>query len=147
MRKHKFWLLVGLVVALSLALAACQPETVTVVETVVVEKEGETVVETVEVEVEKEVVVTEVVEKEDAKPLKNFEKSVVYQDVHFAYDKEEEIVLKDINIKVQKGEVIAFVGQSGAGKTTLVDLLPRFYDVDAGTIEIDGQNINEFTLS
>ncbi len=64
MRKHKFWLLVGLVVALSLALAACQPETVTVVETVVVEKEGETVVETVEVEVEKEVVVTEVVEKE-----------------------------------------------------------------------------------
>jgi len=89
----------------------------------------------------------DVVEKEDAKELKSFQKGVEYKNVNFSYNQDEKTVLKDINLKVDKGEVVAFVGQSGAGKTTLVDLLPRFYDVDSGDITIDGHNVKDLTLN
>jgi len=57
------------------------------------------------------------------------------------------MVLKNINLKINKNEVLAIVGESGVGKTTLVNLIPRFYDVTAGSIEIDGTDIRDMTLN
>ena len=71
-------------------------------------------------------------------------RGIEFQDVSFKY--EEGWVLKNINLKIQAGEVVAFVGASGGGKTTLVNLVPRFYDVDSGRILIDGADIRELTV-
>lgn len=75
----------------------------------------------------------------DAIELKKIEKSVSFKNVNFAYDTIP--VLKDINLTVEKGQIIAIVGESGAGKSTMLDLVPRFYDTLSGTIEIDGTDI------
>jgi subfamily B ATP-binding cassette protein MsbA len=80
----------------------------------------------------------------DAKPIKDVKDSIVYSDVTFAY--EEKVVLKNISLKIEKGKTIALVGQSGSGKTTFVDLLPRFYDVIGGQIMIDGADIRNLRL-
>jgi len=87
-------------------------------------------------------------ESPDAKPINGFSGAIEYKNVSFAYknNKEREI-LKGINLRVEKGKMIALVGQSGAGKTTLVDLLPRFYDVLSGEILIDGQDIRESKIA
>jgi ATP-binding cassette, subfamily B, bacterial MsbA len=87
-------------------------------------------------------------ESPDAKPINGFSREIEYKNVSFAYknNKEREI-LKGINLRVEKGKMIALVGQSGAGKTTLVDLLPRFYDVLSGEILIDGQDIRESKIA
>ena len=71
--------------------------------------------------------------------------AVSFKDVRFSYVDGEE-VLKGINLEVQPGETIAIVGSTGAGKSTIINLLNRFYDIDAGSIEIDGIPIQEFTL-
>lgn len=76
---------------------------------------------------------------------KNFKGDLLFQDVRFSYVKNEE-VLKGINLKVNAGETIAIVGSTGAGKSTIINLLNRFYEIDSGTISIDGTNINEYTL-
>lgn len=76
----------------------------------------------------------------------SFEEKIVYENVEFKYEDSNEYVLKDINFEVIKGQIIAFVGSSGAGKTTLVDLLPRFYDPTGGRILIDGLDIKEIKL-
>lgn len=70
--------------------------------------------------------------------------AIAYRDVYFAYRKEDGPVLRDVSITVRKGELVALVGPSGAGKTTFVDLLPRFYESDTGTITIDGIDIRDF---
>ncbi|MFO8068670.1 MAG: ABC transporter ATP-binding protein [Alkalibacterium sp.] len=70
---------------------------------------------------------------------------IEYKNVVFSYEKDQ-VVLKDINLKIDAGETIAFVGPSGAGKTTICNLLPRFYDIDSGKITIDGYSIKEITL-
>jgi len=88
----------------------------------------------------------DITEKEDAIELQNFEDKIEYNQITFSYNKEEGPVLKDIDITAPKGEVVAFVGESGAGKTTLVDLLPRFYDPNSGAITIDGIDIRDYTL-
>jgi subfamily B ATP-binding cassette protein MsbA len=81
-------------------------------------------------------------DKPGAQELKQFTKAIEYNDVSFAYHKGDEgYVLKNINLKIEKGKMIALVGQSGSGKTTLADMLPRFYDCDKGEILIDGSNI------
>lgn len=80
---------------------------------------------------------------ENPVPVKPFEKEIVYKDVWFKYD--EEWVLKNINLTIQTGKTIALVGQSGSGKSTMVDLLPRFYDVNKGQITIDGVNVKDMT--
>jgi ATP-binding cassette, subfamily B, bacterial MsbA len=72
-----------------------------------------------------------------------FEKEIVFSNVHFGYTETE--VLTHINLTVQKGQTIALVGPSGAGKTTLTDLIPRFYDVSQGNITMDGIDIRNFT--
>ena len=86
----------------------------------------------------------EIKEEEGAIPLPPISKGVDFQDITFKYD--EEPVLKDISLHVNVGEVIALVGMSGAGKTSLVNLLPRFYDVEEGQILIDGHDIRKVTL-
>lgn len=71
---------------------------------------------------------------------------ISFENVHFSYDEKEEMVLKDITLHVKKGETIAFVGMSGGGKSTLVSLIPRFYDVTKGRITLDGVDIRQFKV-
>jgi subfamily B ATP-binding cassette protein MsbA len=77
--------------------------------------------------------------------LPKISKDIDIQDVTFSYD--ETPVLRHVNLKIRAGEMIAFVGMSGGGKTTLVNLIPRFYDVNNGRILIDGQDIRDVTIS
>ena len=74
----------------------------------------------------------------------NFQKSIVFKSVSFSYDKNE--VIENINFELPKGRKIAFVGSSGSGKSTILDLLIRFYDPNLGSILLDGKNIKEFNL-
>lgn len=75
----------------------------------------------------------------------HFEGTIKFEDVRFSYIKEEE-VLKGISFEVKSGETIAIVGSTGAGKSTIINLLNRFYEIDSGTIYVDNQNIDTFTL-
>ncbi|EAC7842244.1 ABC transporter ATP-binding protein [Listeria monocytogenes] len=84
-------------------------------------------------------------DEKDAKPAKVFCGDIAYNDVSFEYS-DGKNVLNHINLSIKAGETVAFVGPSGAGKTTICNLLPRFYDVSAGEITIDGENIKRFTL-
>jgi ATP-binding cassette, subfamily B, bacterial MsbA len=79
-----------------------------------------------------------------ARPLPAFSREIEFAGVSFSYDSTP--VLREINLLALKGEVIALVGSSGAGKTTLVNLLPRFYELTSGSIRIDGQDIREVTI-
>lgn len=83
-------------------------------------------------------------EKADAQSIVTLKNSIEYRDVTFAYD--EKIVLNHVSITIEKGKTIALVGQSGSGKTTFVDLLPRFYDVIGGQILIDGIDLRDLKL-
>ncbi len=84
-------------------------------------------------------------EKKDAVALTEVKQGIEYQDVSFEYVAGKP-VLQGINLQINKGETVAFVGNSGGGKTTLVNLLPRFYDVKDGKIMIDGVDIRDYTL-
>ena len=86
-----------------------------------------------------------VVNKPDAPPFHFKSGSVNFKDVKFSYDDKKQ-VLKNVNFSVPPGTTIAFVGQTGAGKSTILKLLDRFYDVTEGSIEIDGQDIREVDL-
>src|SRR3989338_1399064 len=83
-------------------------------------------------------------EKSPAQQLAGFKNNIVFLDVWFSYADQD--ILKGINMEVKKGQMLAIVGQSGTGKTTLVDLIPRFYDPKKGKILIDGIDIQETTL-
>ena len=80
----------------------------------------------------------------DAKPITSFSHSIEFKNVSFAY--EDKIILKNINLRIEKGKTIALVGSSGAGKSSLADLVPRFHDVSGGELLIDGVNIRNYTL-
>lgn len=84
--------------------------------------------------------------KPGAKPLQSIKNTIEYKDVCFEYLPGKP-VLKNINLTIAKGQTIAFVGNSGGGKTTLVNLLPRFYDVKSGQILIDGEDIRNLELN
>lgn len=88
----------------------------------------------------------EVVEEPGARTVGPFEDSIVYDDVSFAYEDHEGPVLEDISFTIAKGEVVALVGPSGGGKSTMVDLLPRFYDPQEGRILFDGVDLRELRL-
>ncbi len=84
-------------------------------------------------------------QKVDAKPLTKFEKSIEFRNVSFSYESDQP-VLKNFNLIINKGETVALVGQSGSGKTTVANLMTRFYDVSEGEIIIDGTPIQDVKL-
>jgi len=84
-------------------------------------------------------------EKPDALPIKEFIDSIEFRGVWYAYNSEP--VLKDINLKIKKGQTVAIVGKSGAGKSTLADLIPRFIDVDRGSVLIDGKDVRDLKMA
>ena len=83
-------------------------------------------------------------EKKDPVRIKKFAESIEYKNVSFKYARE--YVLKDVNVRIDKGRIIALVGPSGGGKSTFVDLLPRFYDVSQGELLVDGVNIRDYKI-
>lgn len=87
----------------------------------------------------------EIQDKPDAPVLTSFKESLRFEDVHFSYETKE--IIKGISFEVKRGESIALVGASGSGKSTIADLVSRFYDVDKGRIVIDGTDIREYNLS
>lgn len=87
-----------------------------------------------------------IVNKENAKEISTFGSNIEYKNVSFSYDGERD-VLKNVNVSIPKGKTVALVGQSGSGKTTFADLLPRFYDVKSGGIFIDGENIRDYKIA
>lgn len=90
--------------------------------------------------------VEELSEGSDGREAPVFEKEIRFDHVWFKYPGTKKFVLEDVDFSVKKGEVIAIVGSSGAGKTTVLDLLPRFYDISRGAIRIDGKDIQEILL-
>lgn len=87
-----------------------------------------------------------IVDAEDAVPIARFKSELVFNDVSFKYDDSDELILQNISFKASKGDIVAFVGPSGGGKSTLVDLMPRFYDVHKGAILLDGTDIRKYTI-
>ena len=79
--------------------------------------------------------------------LKINNSNIVFKDVDFKYEKTNKQAINNINLSILGGTMTAFVGHSGAGKSTIINLLPRFYDPQKGIIEIDDQNIKKFRLN
>ena len=90
--------------------------------------------------------VPEIQDKPDAVELTNIKGHVCYKDVTFHYNDDEATVLSHVSIDIPAGKSVALVGPSGAGKTTICSLLPRFYDVTGGQITVDGQDVRSLTL-
>ena len=88
---------------------------------------------------------SKVIDSENATQFKEFNSTIEFKNVDFEYE-ENKNVITNFNLSVKKGEKIALVGNSGGGKSTIVNLLPRFYDVSHGTIEIDGVDIKKYKL-
>lgn len=86
----------------------------------------------------------QITEKENAQPLPSFERGIRFENIAFAY--EDELVLENINFTLKKGKTIALVGPSGGGKSTIADLLPRFYDPTAGTIYLDDVALDNYQI-
>jgi len=83
-------------------------------------------------------------DRPDAQKLASFEDKIELSNVSFAYN--QKLVLEDINLVVEKGKTIALVGPSGVGKSTIADLIPRFYDATAGEVLIDGLNVRDYSM-
>lgn len=88
----------------------------------------------------------EIFDEEGAVDMKQPKGEIRFRDVSFEYPDDHNQVFQNLNLTIRPGEKVAIVGPSGGGKTTLCNLIPRFYDVTGGTISIDGHNIKEFTL-
>src|SRR5690606_23881011 len=86
----------------------------------------------------------DIVSKPDAIVLKSFEQSIEFDKVHFAYEKE--VVLRDISLTIEKGKTVALLGPSGGGKSTLADLIPRFYDPTSGSVKLDGISLTDYEV-
>jgi subfamily B ATP-binding cassette protein MsbA len=86
-----------------------------------------------------------ITEKPNALPVKGFNDSIEFRGIWYAYNSEP--VLKNINLKIKKGDTVAIVGKSGAGKSTLADLVPRFIDPDKGAVLIDGIDVRDMKLT
>ena len=87
--------------------------------------------------------ITEIIEPKD---INDFKKNIEFKDVSFSYDESDQ-VLQGVSLTIEKGKTIALVGHSGSGKSTIVDLLPRFYDPNTGEILLDGVNLKEYKIN
>ncbi len=85
-------------------------------------------------------------EVDGSNKLKIDKANIEFKDVSFTYPNTNKHAIKDVNISIKGGEIVALVGQSGAGKSTILNLLPRFYDPEKGQVKIDGQNISNISL-
>ena len=85
-------------------------------------------------------------DKPDAKEIESFSEEIRFDNVSFDYGEESAPVLKNVSFSISKGSVVALVGSSGAGKSTIADLIPRFYDTTSGYVKIDGEDIREIKL-
>ncbi|MGN1400060.1 MAG: ABC transporter ATP-binding protein [Bacillus sp. (in: firmicutes)] len=86
----------------------------------------------------------DVIDQPDSKDITRTTGEIDFRDVNFAY--EDDVILKNINLTINSGETVAFVGMSGGGKSSLVSLIPRFYDVTSGSITLDGTDIREYKV-
>ena len=91
-------------------------------------------------------VVPEIADTPDCVKFEEFRSDITFESVDFRYKDNDEKILKNINLVAKKGETVALVGNSGGGKSTLVNLIPRFFDVDAGEISIDGLNVKDYKI-
>jgi len=91
-------------------------------------------------------VVPEIADTPDCVKFEEFRSDITFENVDFRYKDNDEKILKNINMVAKKGETVALVGNSGGGKSTLVNLIPRFFDVDAGEISIDGINVKDYKI-
>ena len=87
-----------------------------------------------------------IVNKENCIKFENFTDGISFENVDFEYKDNPEKILKNINLDVKKGETVAFVGNSGGGKSTLVNLIPRFFDVSNGSLKIDGIDVRDYEI-
>ena len=87
-----------------------------------------------------------IVNRENCIKFENFVSDITFENVDFKYKDSVEKILKNINLDVKKGETVAFVGNSGGGKSTLVNLIPRFFDVSGGSLKIDGIDIRDYEI-
>jgi subfamily B ATP-binding cassette protein MsbA len=90
---------------------------------------------------------SEVLDRADAKPMAPFEREIEFRNVLFSYEGADVATLNGVSFTVRAGQTLAIVGRSGAGKTTLVNLLPRFYDPTGGALLVDGIDTRQVTLS
>ncbi len=90
---------------------------------------------------------TSLEEKNDPVPIKEFKSEIAFKNVAFAYQDNENKVLNDINFSLKKGKMVAVVGETGSGKSTIANLLARFYDVSAGKVTIDGVDVRDLKIS
>ena len=88
----------------------------------------------------------DIVDKPEAKKLGNTYGEVTFSNVSFQYEKDGQTILNNINLRVNAGETVAFVGMSGGGKSTIISLIPRFYDVTSGIVQIDGKDVRDVTI-
>lgn len=88
----------------------------------------------------------DIADRPDAKTISNVRGEIEFDDVSFKYEQDTQTVLNNINLKVSAGEYAALVGSSGAGKTTLCSLIPRFYDVTEGCVKLDGTDVRDIKL-
>ena len=88
----------------------------------------------------------DIVDKDNAIELTNVRGDIKFENVSFSYENDEEKILDNLNLNIENGKTIALVGPSGAGKTTLCHLIPRFYDVDEGSIYLDGKDIRDIKI-
>jgi lipid A export ATP-binding/permease protein msbA len=91
-------------------------------------------------------VVPEIADAPECVKFEEFRSDITFENVDFSYKDNDEKILKNINLVAKKGETVALVGNSGGGKSTLVNLIPRFFDVDAGMITIDGINVKNYKI-
>ena len=91
-------------------------------------------------------VVPEIADAPECVKFEEFRSDITFENVDFRYKDNDEKILKNINLVAKKGETVALVGNSGGGKSTLVNLIPRFFDVDAGMITIDGINVKNYKI-
>lgn len=89
----------------------------------------------------------DIADKPDARSMETAQGEITFEHVGFSYEDQSEEVLKDVNLQVKAGEYVALVGPSGAGKTTLCSLIPRFYDVTSGRVLLDGQDVRDLKLT